>query len=133
MIAKINNKDVSFALTVGRKMMGKANGQDLGDLEGGPITQMFLDPEIFAVTVWANYQDRLKEAGIETDAQFFDMIDGETYRKVESAVKEAITDFFPWGQKLVSAIEERINRLGETIDHLAPSGQVSESTPESLG
>lgn len=133
MIAKINNKDVSFALTVGRKMMGKANGQDLGDLENGPFVHMFLDPEVLGVAVWANYQDRLKEAEIETDSQLFKLIDGETRRGIEAAVKEAIIDFFPWGQKLVAQIEDQINRLGETIDRSKISGLSSGNTPESLG
>lgn len=133
MKAKINGKEVDFSLTVGRKIYGKNNGQDLGDLENGPITQMFLDPEVFARAAWANYQDRLEAVGCQDEGEFFAMIDGENYRKMESAVKEAIKDFFPWGQKLVEKIEQRIETLGETIDHLAPSGQSSGSMPESLG
>lgn len=132
MRATINGKDVDFSLTVGRKIRGKNNGQDLGDLENGPIVKgMFLDPEILAKVVWANYHDRLEKAGIESEETLNDLMDGTIFRAVEKAVKEAIADFFPWGQKLTEKVNSLIENMETILDQFAPSGQSSGNTPAS--
>lgn len=128
MKAKINGKDVDFSLDVGRKLMGKSNGQDLGDLESGVAMQMFLDPEAMAHAVWANFQDRLIAAGVQTDSEFFELLDGETSRKVTNAMKESITDFFPWGKMVVEQVEKRLANLGAAVDQLSQSGHLSGNT-----
>lgn len=132
MKATINSTEVDFSLTIGRKIRGKKNGQDLGDLEKGPIVNgMFLDPESFGRVVWAHYSDRLESAGVESEEAFFDMMDGETFRLVEAAVKEAIADFFPWGRKLTKKVESLMDNMDAVMSQSVPSGQPSGSTPGS--
>ena len=56
-VVDFGGKRIDFALSVGRKIKGKSAGSDLGDLENGPINDMFLDPEVMATVVWNCFDD----------------------------------------------------------------------------
>lgn len=130
-IATICGKPIDLTLNLGRVYFGQANDQDLGDLEDGPITGMFLDPRTLGEAVWGNYRDLIEAAGIETEEDFRNSFDGETRRSVEEAMKEAVRDFFPWGPALLTQIEKKIAAIPDLIDALDPSGQTSGNTPDS--
>jgi hypothetical protein len=132
--AKVNGKDVSLALTVGRVIYGRSNGSDIGDLEDGPVSAMFTDPVLLAETTWNLYQDRLVDAGVENQEAFNDLLDGSTTKSIEAACKKALIDFFPWGQVVVDQVDELISNLGKTAKAMADpmSGQQSGKLPESL-
>ena len=112
-------------------MFGRQNGCDLGNLEKGPISKMFINPEVLASAVWAVYQDRLQAAGVENQESFYDAMTSDMVRRVESAMKKAIADFFPWGPQVIAEMEKRIQRLTQTIAETETSGESSGSVPES--
>lgn len=126
----INGKSVDLSLTVGRVLYGKGNGSDLGELENGPISTMFVDPTVLGKTVWDVYRDRLQQAGIETDSAFYDLLDGLTVRKIESAVKKAITDFFSWGAPVISRLDSKIGNLGNLIEQMEQASGPSSGEPQ---
>jgi hypothetical protein len=119
---------IDLSLNVGRVIFGRGNGMDLGDLEGGPVSTMFLDPVVLANTVWANYQDLLNEQGIDTQDDFNKLLAAKQLRELESGMKVAISDFFTWGPQVIEQISERINNL---IADPVPSGPLSGEPPES--
>lgn len=131
MKAKIGKKTLELSLNVGRVLHGKSNKQDIGDLEEGPVSLMFTDPTLLAETVWANYDDRLEEIGFETQSAFFESLDGATMREIEKGMKEAIRDFFPWGNTVLDQLEADLARMAETMQAFAQSGPPSGATLES--
>lgn len=110
---KLGSCEFDMSLNVGRKIYGKSHGCDLGDLEGGPITTMFTDPEELAVATWAVFQDRIQDAGIATEEAFFDLLDGAAIDVVAAAFKKALIDFFPWGKVVVEEINRSLSNLAE--------------------
>lgn len=126
----INGKTIDLKLTVGRVLFGAQNGSDLGELETGPISTMFLNPTQLGRVVWDVYRDKLQEAGVESDSQFYDSLDGPTLRKIEAAIRKGIKDFFPWGSQVLDEIERRINNLNSLMSQA--SGQSSGELQESL-
>ncbi|MCA9136286.1 MAG: hypothetical protein KDB00_05995 [Planctomycetales bacterium] len=129
--ANINGKSIDLALNLGRVIYGKQNGQDIGDLENGPISTMFMDPEVLGETVWAAYQDKLGELGYESDEAFFEVFTGDVRRAVESAMKEAVSDFFSWGAAVIEQIEAELEKMGETMNAFRQSGQMFGNTLDS--
>ena len=130
--AVINGKPVNLSLNVGRKIYGKQNGSDLGDLENGPMLKIWMDPEVLGQTIWHVYQDRIKEvAGVATEKEFQDMLDGETRRSIEAAFSEAISDFFTWGAALTAKIKDRLENLDKVMGQSLIPGHSSGSMPES--
>lgn len=113
-VVRYGAKQIDLALSVGRKMKGKAAGSDLGNLENGPINELFLDPEVMAQVVWDCFDDALKELGFETFETFAEKLTGEFLHSVTNAVREAIIDFFPWGSAMVSQIDKRLEKLATT-------------------
>lgn len=129
-----NSNNVDLSLNVGRVMYGKKNGVDIGDLENGPVSSMFLDPVKLGQAVWAVYQDRLTDAGYATDQKLFDLMDSKMTRQFEEAMKKALSDFFSWGRPLVEQIEKKIGKITALMDNVEnqASGQSSGDQPESL-
>lgn len=127
-IATIGDKKVSFAFTVGRKILGKQNGYDLGDIQGGLLERVFVDPEEMARVVWAHFGDRLKDVQVETEAALFDLMDGPAVKSMYDAFKAACVDFFPWGPMAIEKLKEAEQA---TMSPSLASGHLSGNTQES--
>lgn len=116
-------------------MYGKQNGVDLGDLESGPISQMMMDPTVLGKTVWAVFRDRIESAGL-TQNSFYDSLDGPTVKEVTAAIKQSITDFFPWGKQVMEELDEMIANLreaGEKMQVPAPLDNQNQVSGPSFG
>lgn len=127
--ATIGESQVDFALDLGIVLHGRQNGIDLGNLDDeAPIERMFIDPDKLAEAIWANFDTRLIQAGLETQDAFFRSFNASARRSCESAMKEAIKDFFSWGSSVIAEVEKRIAALGQPSD---PFGPLSTAPPES--
>ncbi|WP_149496191.1 hypothetical protein [Roseiconus lacunae] len=129
--ATINGSQISLALTVGRKHLGKQNGTDLGNLESGIHQQIFMDPEVLCQVVWNHYQDRLQSIEIENYEQLQESMDGPTSRIIEDAMRGAIIDFFPWGKQVLDKMDQLIEKVFRE-NPSNPSGPTSGDLPDSL-
>ena len=128
---KIGESEVDLSLNSGRVMYGAQNGQDLGDLENGPLMKMFINPVICSKAIWANYGDRITDSGgIQNEQDFHDAFGADLKRNFERALKEAIADFFTWGPAVVEKIEQTLEEMQETLKNFKASGQASGDSPE---
>ena len=86
-MVSFGENDLNLKLTLGRVMLGKQNGVDLGDLENGPVTTLLVDPETVGHTVWSVFADRLEAIGIANREAFFGQLDGEQCRKLGKRIE----------------------------------------------
>lgn len=87
-----------------------------------------MDPTVLGQTIWAVFRDRIEAAGLSQN-QFYDSLDGQTVKEVTAAIKQAITDFFPWGKQVIEELDEMILDLKKAGERLAgpPAPQDNQS------
>lgn len=110
-----NNSPVSLALTTGRLIMAKSKDFDIADADNGIMGKMFVDPIALAEGIWKIYGDRINDSGIETEAEFFDLLDEKANRELDQAFKNAVSDFFTWGKAYVTQIQDLIDTTEERV------------------
>lgn len=126
------NSPISLGLTTGRLILAKSKDFDIGDADNGIMGKMFIDPIALAEGIWKIYGDRINEAGIETESEFYDLLDEKANRDLDQAFKNAVSDFFTWGKAYVAQIQELIDTTEERVKEAA--AQATETpAPEDSG
>lgn len=110
---------ISLSLTVGRLILAKKKDIDIANPDTGVLGQMFIDPIVLAENVWKIYGDRISKSGIETEEEFYELLDDSTNRELDIAFKNAVKDFFTWGTILVEHIESMIAGGAEVMEERA--------------
>ena len=133
---ELGEQVVNFQLNLGCVLYGKQNGADLGDLEKGPISTMFVSPESLGKTVWRVYEDRLTAVGISKPETLYELMTGSKNREIDLVMKAVISDFFPWGPAVIQAIGKKLGAIAEVVEKMdqttEQSGQLSGEPPASL-
>lgn len=126
-----NNSPISLALTTGRLIMAKSKDFDIADADNGIMGKMFVDPIALAEGIWKIYGDRINDSGVETEAEFFDMLDEKANRELDQAFKNAVSDFFTWGKAYVSQIQELIDTTEDRVKEAVSQSETP--APEKSG
>lgn len=100
-------------------MRAQDNDFDIEDVENGILGSMFMSPTKLARGVWILYSDRINTSGIETEEEFYELLDDEINKQLDNCMKRAVADFFTWGQEYVNQVENLLNSLGQTMEEAA--------------
>ena len=95
--------------------MAKSKDFDIADADNGLMGKMFVDPIALAEGIWKIYGDRINDSGIETEPEFFDLLDEKANRELDQAFKNAVSDFFTWGKAYVTQIQDLIDTTEDRV------------------
>ena len=123
---------ISLALTTGRLILAKKKDLDIASPDNGIMGQMFVDPIVLAENIWVIYGDRIGKAGIESEAEFYELLDEAGNRELDTAFKNAVSDFFTWGQVFVKQVNEAYGNISEKME-VEMENQKSSQSQETLG
>ena len=123
---------ISLALTTGRLILAKKKDLDIASPDNGIMGQMFVDPIVLAENVWIIYGDRIGKAGIQSEAEFFELLDEEGNKQLDAAFKNAVSDFFTWGRVFVKQVNEAYGNISEKME-VEMENQKSSPSPETHG
>lgn len=122
---------ISFALTTGRLMLAQSKDLDIANIENGLLGGMFMDPIKLARAAWVLYGDRINDAGIDTETEFYELLDDQTNRELDECIKNAVSDFFTWGKDYVDQVDRVINNLGKEMQKAMEGQEETEEKPTS--
>lgn len=111
-----SNGPISLALTTGRLILARKKDLDLASPENGIMGSMFVDPIRLAENCWVIYGDRIAKAGIESEEAFYELLDEEGNRALDTAFKNAVSDFFTWGPAYVKSVREAYEGAQEEME-----------------
>ena len=115
-------------------MKAQDRDYDIEDVENGILGSMFMSPTKLAKGVWVLYADRINSAGVDTEEEFYDLLDDEVNKQLDACMKNAVRDFFTWGPEYISQVENLLNSLGQAMDEAvaeaSATGTPSSSVPE---
>jgi len=123
---------ISLALTTGRLILAKKKDLDIASPDNGIMGQMFVDPIVLAENIWVIYGDRIGKAGIESEAEFYELLDESGNKELDTAFKNAVSDFFTWGQVFVKQVNEAYGNISEKME-VEMENQKSSQSQETLG
>ena len=123
---------ISLALTTGRLILAKKKDIDIASPDNGIMGQMFVDPIMLAENVWVIYGDRISKAGIQSEAEFFELLDDEGNKTLDQAFKNAVSDFFTWGPAFVKQVTEAYGSIAEAME-VEMTNQMNSPSQETLG
>ena len=123
---------ISLALTTGRLILAKKKDLDIASPDNGIMGQMFVDPIVLAENIWVIYGDRIGKAGIESESEFYELLDESGNRELDTAFKNAVSDFFTWGQVFVKQVNEAYGNISEKME-VEMENQKSSQSQETLG
>ena len=126
------NGPFSLNLTTGRLILAKKKELDIANPENGIMGQMFVDPIMLAQNVWTIYGDRISKAGIQSEEEFYELLDEDGNKQLDSAFKNAVSDFFTWGPVFVAQIDEVYGSTEEKIEE-AKDQSTNSPSPEMSG
>jgi hypothetical protein len=107
---------ISLALTTGRLILAKKKDLDIASPDNGIMGQMFVDPVILAQNVWTIYGDRISKAGVQSEEEFYELLDETGNRELDTAFKNAVSDFFTWGRMFVDQVNKAYGQATENLE-----------------
>lgn len=128
-----NHAPFSMSLTTGRLILAKKKEIDIATPDNGVMGQMFIDPVTLAENVWKIYGDRICKAGIETEEEFYELLDDSGNKSLDSAFKNAVTDFFTWGQVFVDQVNQAYGSINEKVKESLETEETNSPSQETLG
>lgn len=131
-----NHQPFSLSITTGRLILAKKKDLDIADPDNGIMGRMFVDPISLAENVYRIFGDRICKAGIETEEEFYELLDDEGNKALDTAFKNSVRDFFTWGETyvkhvdgLISSTEDRVEEVLEKMTEQASPSQEESGTP----
>lgn len=131
-----NHQPFSLSITTGRLILAKKKDLDLADPDNGIMGRMFVDPIALAENVYRIFGDRICKSGIETEEEFYELLDDAGNKALDNAFKNSVRDFFTWGETyvkhvdgLISSTEDRVEEVLEKMTEQPSPSQEESGTP----
>lgn len=131
-----NHQPFSLSITTGRLILAKKKDLDIADPDNGIMGRMFVDPIALAENVFRIFGDRICKAGIDTEEEFYELLDDEGNKALDIAFKNSVRDFFTWGETyvkhvdgLINSTEERVEEVLEKMTEQSSPSQEESGTP----
>ena len=128
-----NHAPFSMSLTTGRLILAKKKEIDIASPDNGVMGQMFIDPVVLAENVWKIYGDRICKAGIETEEEFYELLDDKGNKALDTAFKNSVTDFFTWGQMFVDQVNQAYGSMSKKVEEELKDQPKNSPSQETLG